>query len=408
MDKVNYTYDAEGLRTSKTVNGEKTVFVWDGDQLVMELSDSGKVQKRYICGNDLVYADQGEGTEKQYYVKNPHGDVVQLTDESGKVIKTYEYDSFGNEVNPDRKDENPFRYCGEYYDKETDAIYLRARYYQPYLGRFLTRDTYTGDEEDSLSLHLYTYCGNDGVNRVDPSGNIWETIFDIVSLGDSIYSMCTNPSWENAGYLLWDAASLIPGVPGSYVAKVPAKTAKVAKTAAKVSKVGKGTRAASKSLRTASKAKRAKVLYKNKKYINKAKKLKVKKTKIKKVSIKINKKVARKTNKRSMYMGRTPGKSSRTGRLVIDRMKKEGKITTTKGKTCFKASDGKWYDLSKADMAHKVDAVSWWNSVGRKYGAKSKEVRKFMLNPDNYYLEHYSINRSQGPKLKQTYLPPTK
>ncbi len=97
--------------------------------------------------------------------------------------------------------------------------------------------------------------------------NIWETIFDIVSLGDSIYSMCTNPSWENEGYLLWDAASLIPGVPGSYVAKVPAKTAKVAKIAAKVSKVGKGTRAASKSLRTASKAKRAKVLYKNKKYI---------------------------------------------------------------------------------------------------------------------------------------------
>lgn len=40
-------------------------------------------------------------------------------------------------------------------------------------------------------------------------------------------------------------------------------------------------------------------------------------------------------------MGRTPGKSSRTGRLVIDRMKKEGKITTTKGKNCFKASDGK-------------------------------------------------------------------
>ena len=59
-------------------------------------------------------------------------------------------------------------------------------------------------------------------------------------------------------------------------------------------------------------------------------------------------------------------------------------------------------------MAHKVDAVSWWNSVGRKYGAKSKEVRKFMLNPDNYYLEHYSINRSQRPKLKQPHLPPTK
>lgn len=42
----------------------------------MELSDSGKVQKRYICGNDLVYADREEGTEKQYYVKNPYGDVL--------------------------------------------------------------------------------------------------------------------------------------------------------------------------------------------------------------------------------------------------------------------------------------------------------------------------------------------
>lgn len=51
---------------------------WDGDQLVMELSESGKVQKRYIRGNDLVYADKGADTEKQYYVTDPHGDVVQL------------------------------------------------------------------------------------------------------------------------------------------------------------------------------------------------------------------------------------------------------------------------------------------------------------------------------------------
>ena len=169
--KVSFTYDAEGLRTSKTVNGEKTVFVWDGDQLVMELSEGGKVKKRYIRGNDLVYADKGKDTEKQYYVTDPHGNVVQLTDESGAVIKTYEYDSFGNEVNPDRKDENPFRYCGEYYDKETEEVYLRARYYQPEAGRFLTRDTYTGEEDEPTTLHLYTYCENDGINQIDPSGH---------------------------------------------------------------------------------------------------------------------------------------------------------------------------------------------------------------------------------------------
>ena len=175
--KVSFTYDAEGLRTSKTVNGKKTVFIWDGNQLVMELSESGIVKKRYIRGNDLVYVDKeadkdsGKFEDKQYYVTDSHGNVVQLTNVDGKIIKTYEYDSFGNEVNLDKKDENPFRYCGEYYDKETEEIYLRARYYQPSVGRFITRDTYTGESDESLSLHLYTYCENDSVNAWDPSGH---------------------------------------------------------------------------------------------------------------------------------------------------------------------------------------------------------------------------------------------
>lgn len=208
----------------------------------MELSDSGKVRKRYIRGIDLIYADKGidSTSEKQYYIKNPHGDVVQLTDESGKIIKTYEYDSFGNEVNPNTKDENPFRYCGEYFDKETDSIYLRARYYQAYLGRFLTRDTYTGEADDPLSLHLYTYCGNDGVNRIDPSGNVFETILDIASIGHSIYCLVTEPSWENAAYLAWDiGATVVPGAPGSYVGKAGKAISKVTKSSKAVQKGAK-------------------------------------------------------------------------------------------------------------------------------------------------------------------------
>ena len=67
---------------------------------------------------------------------------------------------------------------------------------------------------------------------------------------------------------------------------------------------------------------------------------------------------------------------------------------TVSGEKMFFVWDGDQLDMELSDSGN--------------YGAKSKEVRKFMLNPDNYYLEHYSINRSQGPKLKQTYLPPTK
>lgn len=115
--------------------------------------------------------------------------------------------------------------------------------------------------------------------------------------------------------------------------------------------------------------------------------------------------------KRLEYMGSTPGKSSRTGTEVIERMRSEipPKIRTKRnGKTLFMASDGAWYTLDKADMAHLTDAVSWWNSTGRHYGAKSPEVREWMLDPNNYVLDHYSLNRSAGAKLNETYLPPIK
>ena len=66
-----------------------------------------------------------------------------------------------------------FRYAGECFDKETGTIYLRARYYDPRIGRFISEDSYWGDDADPLSLNLYTYCGNDPVNFIDPSGNIF-------------------------------------------------------------------------------------------------------------------------------------------------------------------------------------------------------------------------------------------
>ncbi|EOG5637488.1 GH-E family nuclease [Pseudomonas aeruginosa] len=113
---------------------------------------------------------------------------------------------------------------------------------------------------------------------------------------------------------------------------------------------------------------------------------------------------------RERYLGRTPGKNSRTGREVQERMRAEGKLKTDPitGETKFQASDGSWHDLSKADMAHKTDAVSWWNKTGRKFGAKSPEVRKWMLDSKNYTLDHYSLNRSAGAKLGERYLPPLK
>lgn len=121
--------------------------------------------------------------------------------------------------------------------------------------------------------------------------------------------------------------------------------------------------------------------------------------------------VVKKISKRLQYLGKTPGKNSKTGREVFERMMKEKPpmARLKNGKKQFKSTkDGKWYDIDKADMSHKRDAVDWWNNVANKKGYKPKgeEVRKWMRDPNNYYLEHQSYNRSAGGKIKQTYNEP--
>ena len=167
---AEYTYDGTGLRTSKNVNGTLTNQIWDGDQIALETDESGNIKNKYVRGINLIYGED-ELANKKFYLFNGHGDVTQLTDTSVNVIKNYDYDAFGNEKNPDVNDTNVFRYSGEYFDKETGTIYLRARYYDPGIGRFITEDSYTGKDADPLSLNLYTYCHNDGVNYFDPTGH---------------------------------------------------------------------------------------------------------------------------------------------------------------------------------------------------------------------------------------------
>ena len=118
-----------------------------------------------------------------YYIQNAHGDIVNLTDKDGKVTKSYRYDAFGVEKNIDNHDTNAFRYCGEYFDKETATVYLRARNYNPSTGRFINRDSFAGRRSDPLSLNLYTYCRNNPIRYVDPSGHFFIVDDLIIGLG---------------------------------------------------------------------------------------------------------------------------------------------------------------------------------------------------------------------------------
>ena len=234
-----YTYNGDGLRVSKTVNGTTTRHVWDGDQIALELDGTGVVTNKYIRGINLIVAENGTGTHT-YYLYNGHGDVVKLTNSTGDVVKSYDYDAFGNEKNIDNNDTNVFRYAGEYFDREIGTIYLRARYYDPTIGRFITEDSYWGKDTDPLSLNLYTYAHNNPIMYVDPTGNIIETPWDIanvaldvadigfdVATGDWLSLLIDVPS-----LLLDGAATAVPVVPGGVgVLKTPLRVAKVVKLA---------------------------------------------------------------------------------------------------------------------------------------------------------------------------------
>jgi len=172
----SYAYNVSGLRYEKTVNGQTINHVWDGSQqIVADIVENQFYEAScYIRGTNLVAKYNffnGAKSEYTYYTQNAHGDVVNLTDAEGNVTKTYTYDAFGVEKNIDSSDTNAFRYCGEYYDTETGTIYLRARYYNPSIGRFISRDSYAGKASDPLSLNLYTYCRNNPIRYVDPSGH---------------------------------------------------------------------------------------------------------------------------------------------------------------------------------------------------------------------------------------------
>ena len=137
--------------------------------MVAEIN-GGNITAKYLRGINLIAADLG-GT-RSYYLFNGHGDVTGLANPAGSLTRAYDYDAFGNQKGTiDPVDPKKFRYGGEYWDDQTGTYYLRARYYNPGTGRFISEDSVWGKDNDPLSLNLYTYCYNNPINALDPTGH---------------------------------------------------------------------------------------------------------------------------------------------------------------------------------------------------------------------------------------------
>ena len=181
---VQMSYDSNGMRTQKTVDGVKTNYYYDSNKNLIAL----------VKGNDTLlfyYDSDGSATSFSYngtmyfYVKNLQGDVIRIIDLAGTEVASYVYDAWGNikdtKGEPTILEINPIRYRGYVYDTETSLYYLQSRYYDPFTGRFLNADIYcdTGTSTP-LSTNMFAYCENNPISNADEGGYIAANVIGAV------------------------------------------------------------------------------------------------------------------------------------------------------------------------------------------------------------------------------------
>jgi RHS repeat-associated protein len=171
---AEYEYDPDGNRLKKATPMDTTNYLVDPNQalaqVIEEYENGGSLLVAYLYGDDLI--KQTRSSTKNYFHYDGLGSTRALTDNLGQLTDTYIFSAFGELLAGTGITENNYLFTGEQFDPNLGFYYLRARFYNPAIGRFLTVDPFPGSIYDPPSLHKYPYCGVDPVNSVDPSGQI--------------------------------------------------------------------------------------------------------------------------------------------------------------------------------------------------------------------------------------------
>jgi len=158
-----YTYNGDGLRMAKKVGTTTTAFAWDLAEGLPLTIQAGATS--YLTGPGGLPLEQVNGTSVLYYSQDQLGSTRLLTNAVGNVAGRYTYDPYGSVASHIGGATTPFGYAGQYTDPETGLIYLRARYYDPATGQFLTRDPAVATTHEP-----YVYAGDSPTNATDPTG----------------------------------------------------------------------------------------------------------------------------------------------------------------------------------------------------------------------------------------------
>jgi RHS repeat-associated protein len=171
---IEYKYNDEGTRISKKVGEVLTTYELNGNNIVAETTTDETTRYHY---NERGLLVGFEFQNKQYfYIRDLLGIITEIVDENGFVMVSYNYDAWGNiiykVVNNQIIDEiNHFVYKGYYLDNETGWFYLKTRYYNQFIGRFINADNRTATLRGIESSNLFVYGNNNPVNVIDENGN---------------------------------------------------------------------------------------------------------------------------------------------------------------------------------------------------------------------------------------------
>ena len=177
FDSNAYTYNASGIRMTKTVGGVKHTYTLDGTKIIREVWGSNTLFPLY--GVDDSVCGINYNGNYYYFAKNLQGDVIAIVDKDAKTVARYSYDAWGvPTVVSDSSGRsiatiNPFRYRGYYYDAEIGMYYIQSRYYNPVVGRFINADEIKSVLcQEIMLLNIFAYCENDAVKNIDDEGRI--------------------------------------------------------------------------------------------------------------------------------------------------------------------------------------------------------------------------------------------
>jgi RHS repeat-associated protein len=165
--QVNFKYDPTGRRIQKASPSGTLNYIYDGANILEEVDAAGTLVTRYTqgLGMDEPLAILKSGVTS-YYQADGLGSITSLSNSSGALVSTNNYDSFGKLVGSSGTITNPYRFTGRELDSETGLYYYRARYYDPSVGRFINEDPIRF--EGGVDFFAYTF--NHPVGMVDPTG----------------------------------------------------------------------------------------------------------------------------------------------------------------------------------------------------------------------------------------------